>query len=156
MKKDITIISGGQTGVDRAALDLALEMGVSCGGWCPEGRLAEDGIIDSRYPLKVLAGGDYVQRTRRNVLDSDATLVIYFDQLEGGTELTVEFCKQENKPVLLIDANAMRFSSAIDETLDFTHRHQTQSLNIAGPRASKQAAAYAYTKALLSCYLEKL
>ena len=153
--QNIVIISGGQTGVDRAALDVALELGVSCGGWCPEGRLAEDGIIDSRYPLKELAGGDYVQRTRRNVSDSDATLIIYFDQLEGGTELTAEFCKQENKAALLIDANAVRFSSAVDKILDFTHRHQPRYLNIAGPRASKQSDAYAYTKALLTHYLEK-
>ena len=156
IKKDITIISGGQTGVDRAALDVALELGISCGGWCPEGRLAEDGVIARHYPLKELAGGDYVQRTMRNVLDSDATLVIYFDQLEGGTELTVEFCNQKAKPVLVIDANTIQFSSAVDEMLDFTRQHQLEILNIAGPRASKQPAAYAYTKALLTDYLQKL
>ena len=156
IKKDITIISGGQTGVDRAALDVALELGISCGGWCPEGRLAEDGAIAQHYPVKELAGGDYVQRTLRNILDSDATAVIYFDQLEGGTELTVEFCNQETKPVLVIDANAVRFSSAVDEMLNFTRRNRLKTLNIAGPRASKQPAAYAYTKALLTDYLQKL
>lgn len=155
MKKNITIISGGQTGVDRAALDIALESGVSCEGWCPEGRLAEDGIIDARYPLKEFPGDDYIQRTRRNVKDSDATLVIYFDQLEGGTKLTVEFCEQEAKPILLIDANVVRFAFAVDEVLDFVHRHRPRNLNIAGPRASKQPDAYAYTKALLSDSLEK-
>ena len=156
IKKDITIISGGQTGVDRAALDVALELGIPCGGWCPEGRLAEDGAIARHYPLKELAGGDYVQRTMRNVLDSDATVVIYFDRLEGGTELTVEFCNQEAKPVLVIDANAVQFSSAVDEMLDFTRQHKLETLNIAGPRASKQPTAYAYAKALLTDYLQKL
>ena len=156
MKDDITIISGGQTGVDRAALDVALEAGVSCGGWCPEGRLAEDGVIDSHYPLKELSGGDYIERTRRNVLDSDATVVIYFDKPQGGTELTIDFCKQADKPFLLIDASVARFPTVVDELFDFTRQHQPQILNIAGPRASKQSAAYAYTKALLTCYLERL
>ena len=156
MKKDITIISGGQTGVDRAALDVALESGVACGGWCPQGRLAEDGVINSCYPLQELIGGDYVQRTQRNVSDSDATVVIYFEQLEGGTELTVEFCNQANKPVLLIDANDKQFSEVVERMLEFTRSHQPKSLNIAGPRASKQPNAYAYTKALLTHYLERL
>ena len=136
--------------MDRAALDVALELGIPCGGWCPEGRLAEDGVIASRYPLKELAGGDYVRRTLRNVLDSDATIVIYFDQLEGGTKLTVEFCNREAKPILTIDANAIEFSAAVDKILDFTRRYQPEILNIAGPRASKQSDAYAYTKALLT------
>ena len=153
--QNLSIISGGQTGVDRAALDVALELGVPCGGWCPQGRLAEDGIIDSRYPLKELEGGDYIERTWRNVRDSDATLIIYFDQLEGGTKLTVEFCNQEHKPMMSIDANAERFSVAVDKVSDFTHREQPLCLNIAGPRASKQPAAYAYTKALLTRYLER-
>ena len=131
--QNLSIISGGQTGVDRAALDAALELGVQCGGWCPQGRLAEDATIDARYPLKELSGGDYIQRTQYNVMDSDATVVIYFDQLEGGTELTVEFCKQAPKPVLLIDANAEQFAAAVDKMLNFTHRLQPQYLNIAGP-----------------------
>ena len=156
MKKNIIIISGGQTGVDRAALDVALELAIPCGGWCPEGHLAEDGVIASYYPLKELAGGDYIRRTLRNVSDSDATVIIYFDRLEGGTELTVEFCNQEAKPVLTIDANAVQFSSAVDEVLGFTRRLQPETLNIAGPRASKQPDAYAYTKALLTDYLQKL
>lgn len=155
-KDRIIVISGGQTGVDRASLDVALEMGVRCGGWCPQDRLAEDGTIASRYPLKELAGGDYAERTRRNVVDSDATVVIYFGYLEGGTKLTVEFCEQAHKPLLLIDASSEQFSSAIDKMLQFTEEYRIKTLNIAGPRASKQPDAYAYTKALLTTYLERL
>ena len=84
----VMIVSGGQTGVDRAALDAALAMGVEAGGWCPEGRTAEDGIIPDRYPVIGLPGAGYPERTRQNVIDSDGTLIIYFGFPAGGTELT--------------------------------------------------------------------
>ncbi|MDH3584808.1 MAG: putative molybdenum carrier protein, partial [Phycisphaerae bacterium] len=74
----IKIVSGGQTGADRAALDAALACGQPCGGWCPQDRAAEDGPIDPRYPLKELPGGGYRQRTHRNVIDSDGTVVLSF------------------------------------------------------------------------------
>ncbi|MBC6414176.1 MAG: putative molybdenum carrier protein [Chromatiales bacterium] len=154
--QSLSIISGGQSGVDRAALDVAMELEVPCGGWCPQGRLAEDGTIDARYPLKETATTDYTQRTQCNVEDSDATVVVYFDQLEGGTKLTVEFCHQAHKPMLLIDANAQGFSVAVDRLLDFIRDYKPHRLNIAGPRASKQSAAYAYTKALLTACLTQL
>ena len=78
------IISGGQTGVDRAALDVAMEYGIDAGGWCPQGRLAEDGIIPDNYPLTELPGADYCQRTRKNVIDSDGSVIIYFGKPAGG------------------------------------------------------------------------
>ena len=87
----LTIISGGQTGVDRAALDSALSYRVDCGGWCPEGRQAEDGPIPARYPLTELGGG-YAARTRKNVEDSDGTVILYFDTPTGGTEKTLRYC----------------------------------------------------------------
>src|SRR5210317_1948565 len=81
----LRIVSGGQTGVDRGALDAALTLGRVCGGWCPEGRLADDGPIPARYPLQELPGGGYRARTRRNVRDSDATLIVTFGAPTGGT-----------------------------------------------------------------------
>ncbi len=84
------IISGGQTGVDRAALDVAIELELPCGGWCPRGRLAEDGTVPDRYPLQETRSAEYAERTERNVIDSDGTLIIATRPLTGGTALTVE------------------------------------------------------------------
>lgn len=100
----LKIISGGQTGVDRAALDAALEQGVPCGGWCPEGRRAEDGPIPERYPLREVSGGGYKQRTLQNIRDSDGTVMFYFGHPRKGTENALFFCLKKGKPYLLIDA----------------------------------------------------
>src|ERR1700727_1579159 len=92
------IISGGQTGVDRGALDAALEAQFPCGGWCPADRAAEDGPIPAHYPLKLLALGGYSERTRQNVLDSDGTAIMYRSTLTGGTLLTRNLCRRAGKP----------------------------------------------------------
>ncbi len=99
----LKIVSGGQTGVDRGALDAALESAEQCGGWCPEGRKAEDGVIPESYPVQELKGGGYRKRTRKNVQDSDGTVIIYFGQLIGGTEQTLRYCLDEKKPYLLLN-----------------------------------------------------
>src|ERR1700734_1495414 len=99
------IVSGGQTGVDRGALDAALAAGFSCGGWCPADRAAEDGRIPARYPLTPMARGGYPERTRQNVLDSDGTAILFNSVLGGGTLLTLNLCRREGKPHVVIDAS---------------------------------------------------
>ena len=100
------IVSGGQTGVDRAALDVALELGVACGGWCPKGRRAEDGTIAERYPLTETSTRAYPERTRRNVLDSDGTLILARGRPTGGTALTIKIAAETGKPCFIVDLSA--------------------------------------------------
>lgn len=150
------IISGGQTGVDRGALDAALETGIDCGGTCPIGRKAEDGIISVIYPMTELTSHVYTDRTRQNVIDSDATLILHFGQLEGGTAFTRQCCVAEDKPYLVIDAAEDDQSAAVQCILDFIERHKVRVLNVAGPRASKVPRAHATTKQLLTTILRKL
>ena len=92
------IISGGQTGVDRGALDAAIALGVPHGGWCPHGRLAEDGIIPARYQLRQTDSPEYHVRTEKNVQDSDATLILYRGEMKGGTKLTWQLAERHAKP----------------------------------------------------------
>lgn len=133
------IISGGQTGVDRGALDAALEAGTTCGGWCPAGRRAEDGVIPDRYPLEETEEADYRVRTRRNIRASDATLIIHNGELEGGTALTLAVCRELGRPCLVIDAVAESGEHAAQRLRAFVREHDVGVLNVAGPRASKWA-----------------
>ena len=146
----IKIVSGGQTGVDRAALDAALELNIECGGWCPRGRKAEDGVIAAHYPLQEMAQAGYSQRTRRNVLDSDATLIIYDNELEGGTRETVHFCRKHDKPCCLIDLATQTHEQAVKHIQSFIGEHKVDTLNVAGPRASKQPTIYARARRLMA------
>ena len=97
------IISGGQTGVDRAALDVALELGIPCGGWCPKGRLAEDGPIPLRYPLEETRSKKYPTRTKKNVLAADATLILTRGAADRGTALTIRLAEKYDKPHSVVD-----------------------------------------------------
>src|SRR5580704_870802 len=101
------IVSGGETGVDRAALDAALSANFPCGGWVTADRMAEDGVIPARYPLTPLPNGGYRQRTRLNVTDSDGTAILYNDSLKGGTRLTRNLCALLKRPYVLINAAEM-------------------------------------------------
>ena len=145
----IKIVSGGQTGVDRAALDAALECAVNAGGWCPEGRKAEDGVISDVYPLKELPNADYRQRTRQNVIDSDGTVIIYFGYPTGGTELTIAFCISEKKPYVLIDAEEIILDAAVIKVQKFIQDKSIATLNVAGPRAGGEPRAYDYARGLI-------
>src|ERR1017187_5269325 len=117
------IVSGGQTGVDRGALDAALAAGFPCGGWCPADCAAEDGPIPARYPLTPLARGGYRERTRKNVLDSDGTAILFHGVLGGGTLLTLNLCKREGKPHVVINASKIIESDAGTENARFIREH---------------------------------
>lgn len=150
------IISGGQTGVDRGALDAALEAGIECGGTCPTGRKAEDGVIPEKYPLTELNSTVYSDRTRKNVIDSDATLIIHFGQLQGGTAFTRQCCIDENKPYLVLDASMADQDDLVQHILNFIWQNRIQVLNVAGPRASKVPTAQERTRTLLSAVMQHI
>ena len=131
------IVSGGQTGADRAALDWAIAHGVSHGGWCPDGRKAEDGVIPAGYRVEELPGAGYRQRTKANVRDSDATLIISLaDELSGGSLATAKFADELRKPWLHLSSN-IDWKVRLDE---WVTQHSIRVLNVAGPRASKEPA----------------
>ncbi len=147
------IISGGQTGVDRAALDLAMELNIPCGGWCPQGRLAEDGIIPEKYPLQETVTAEYEERTRKNVEDSDGTLILTHGQPKGGTTYTIEITLILEKPVWIIDFNSEFSIEAVAQWID---RNFIFNLNIAGPRESVFPGIYEQAKEFLREIFEKL
>ena len=136
----VMLVSGGQTGVDRAALDAALELGVPCGGWCPRGRRAEDGPLDGRYPLHETETADYRDRTRRNVETTDGTLILAQGALTGGTALTYRVARELNKPCLVVD---LARSNTTDVVCRWLTRNAVKKLNVAGPRESTKPGIYA-------------
>ena len=147
------IISGGQTGVDRAALDVALKRGIDCGGWCPAGRLDEFGRIPDRYPLTELEHGGFVERTLQNVKDSGATVIIYFGDVTGGTEQTMRFCVEQQRPYVLIDASKVSAEQAAQLIGDFVNKNKVKILNVAGPRQSEWPDGYDYALRALDAFL---
>ncbi|MBI4056444.1 MAG: putative molybdenum carrier protein, partial [Elusimicrobia bacterium] len=136
------IISGGQTGVDRAALDSALECGVACGGTLPKGRLTEEGPLPSRYPLQECNSEDYSVRTELNVMCSDATLILNGGELSGGTQLTAQLCQKHKKPFCMVEIDRTSSPEASQTILDFLQKTRPQVLNVAGPRESKCPGIY--------------
>jgi Circularly permutated YpsA SLOG family len=143
------LISGGQTGADRAALDLALELGIDHGGWVPKGCAAEDGPLPSRYRVRETPSEDRAERTQRNVVDSDATLLISHGPLTGGSELTRTFAAELGKPVLYVELSKLSASEAADRIARWLGSLGCRTLNVAGPRASEEAGIYAAASAVL-------
>lgn len=142
------IISGGQTGSDRAALDWAIAHGITHGGWCPQGRLAEDGVLNANYQLLEIESGSYRQRTKRNVLDSDGTLILNMGNLDGGTLATYQFAHQFNKPVYLAQVDNY-VEDDIAAVMHWLQVNNIATLNVAGPRESKRPKVYAMTLAFM-------
>ncbi|PLY15214.1 MAG: molybdenum cofactor carrier [Sedimenticola sp.] len=140
------VVSGGQTGVDRAGLDAAQELEIPIGGWCPKGRKAEDGKIADRYSLRETASGDYAVRTEWNVRDSDATLILNLGALEGGTALTEVFARQHQRPCLIV---ALDQHADAQLVIDWLRDNQVGVLNIAGPRESKRPGVYGAAREFL-------
>lgn len=136
------VVSGGQTGVDRAGLDAAMTTGIPHGGWCPEGRRAEDGRIPARYLLKETEGKNYAIRTRLNVKDSDGTLILFEDSMSRGTELTAKNANRLGKPLCTVDIIEFleweedRFDGELQKVCMWIQEHGISVLNVAGPRES--------------------
>lgn len=140
------VVSGGQTGVDRAALEAALALGIPCGGWCPQGRRAEDGHIPERYPLTETGSPGYRERTYLNVHDSDGTLILARGALSGGTALTRRFARELGKPCLVLD---LARAPAPQSVREWMHNNDIRLLNVAGPRESQRPGIHRQAKRFL-------
>ena len=137
------IVSGGQTGADRAALDAAIEANFQIGGWVPAGRSAEDGVISLRYPnLIETPSSDVAERTRKNVLDSDATLIVSHGSIAGGTKLTMDYANEIRRPLKLVDLDQISEIVAFEEIRKWLETSGISTLNVAGPRASEDPEIY--------------
>ena len=145
------VVSGGQTGVDRAALDAALALGLPCGGWCPRGRRAEDGPIPARYPLVETPSPAYPVRTHWNVRDSDGTLILRTGPPDRGTALTARLAADLGRPLLDLDLSSTGPADAQARARTWVASNGVRVLNVAGPRESRCPGAHAAaTRFLLS------
>jgi putative molybdenum carrier protein len=147
------IVSGGQTGVDRAALDFAIANGIEHGGWCPLGRLAEDGTIPPCYRLKEIPNASYSERTERNVLDSDGTLIFARGlPLSEGTLFTQDCARKHGKPYLVVyELEGLEKASRV--TAAFLSAQEIRVLNVAGPRESQASRLGVFVRDVLSAVL---
>jgi hypothetical protein len=177
--KTVKIISGGQTGVDRAALDVALKHGIECGGWCPAGRLDEFGKIPDDYPVEELEQGSkdgrsldrpggleaaapwekpdiFAKRTLANVRDSNGTIIIHCDGLRAGTAYTVECCKHLQRPHQLIDASKVATEDAARLIVEFVRQNKIGILNVAGSRQSEWPKGYDWAFHALDAFVKSI
>jgi len=140
------IVSGGQTGVDRAALDVALTLDLPVGGWCPAGRWTEDGRLPDRYPLTETDTPEPRQRTRLNVQDTDATLILSTIELVAGTLLTARLAQAANKPCIAVNPAS---PDAVPHVRAWLVAHEPRLLNLAGPRETEAPGIYDLTHAFI-------
>ena len=145
------VISGGQTGADRAGLDWAIARGIEHGGWCPRGRLASDGVIPEEYKLSETESEGYRQRTKRNVQDSDATLLFNIGALEGGTLQTLRFTQQLQRPCLVIQLDMLDPVSLAAQLTAWLSSVKPEVLNVAGPREEKRPGVDSAALKVLEC-----
>ena len=150
------IISGGQTGADQAALDAAIETGIPHGGWIPKGRLTESGHLSEHYNLQEMPTKDYLKRTKKNVLDSDGTVVFSHGDLTGGSKRTVDFAVELGKPWLHINLDKNSPEEATRTLIAWIRMHNISVLNVAGSRASKDSKIYERVKRVLAFALQTM
>ena len=147
------IVSGGQTGADQAALDVAIELGIPHGGWVPKGRKTEKGPLPAKYRLKEMPTDSYPKRTEQNVMDSDGTLIISHGELSEGSDYTRMVAAQHGKPWIHVDADKHPTDAAVEIIRTWISGNDIETLNVAGPPASKDPRIYATTKGILKAVL---
>lgn len=160
------IVSGGQTGVDRAALDSGLAAGIPVGGWCPRGRRSEAGLIPTHYPLQETAARNYTVRTAWNVRDSDGTLVIVLDEISSGTRLTLDVASEQGKPFKVVHLRPVdspglfttenSLSDQIESVVDWLRVRKIHVLNVAGPRGSSHEDIYSEALEFMRLLLKQI
>ena len=147
------IISGGQTGADQAALDAAIKLGIPHGGWIPKGRLTEDGPLSDRYDLIEMPTESYRERTKKNIRESDGTLILSHGRLTGGSEYTEKWALEYGKPIIHIDLSIITPFDAAVQINDWIVDYDIKVMNVAGPRASKDSKIYQSTLDIIESVL---
>jgi Circularly permutated YpsA SLOG family/Domain of unknown function (DUF6794) len=152
------IVSGGQTGADQAALDVAIKLGIPHGGWLPAGRRTEAGPLAHTYNLREMATAGYAERTEQNVLDSDGTLILSHGELSDGSEYTRTMAIRHQRPWLHIDLERTPAFAALQQIVAWIREHAIEVLNVAGPRASQDPRIYHETAKIMEsvCYYETI